>query len=43
MDSLARNSGNVPPNGGTVPEPTSTLLLLGIGLFGLSAGYRKRR
>ena len=46
MDSLQINSPIVPPNGGgngTVPEPTSTLLLLGIGLFGLSVGYRKRR
>ena len=46
MESLEYNSDGVPPNGGgngTVPEPTSTLLLLGIGLFGLSVGYRKRR
>ena len=45
MDSLALNSGNVPPNGGgneTVPEPTSTLVLLGIGLCGLLAGRRRR-
>jgi hypothetical protein len=45
MASLGYNSTGVPPNGGgneTVPEPTSTLVLLGIGLFGLSVGYRKR-
>ena len=39
---INENLAGVLPNQ-TVPEPTSTLLLLGIGLFGLSVGYRKRR